>query len=293
MAYSYHEVVASGGNTFLIPFDYIKAEEIDVYVDGVLTEANLDTYGVVDITPPPANGSLVRIERNTNLITRAVDFASGAVLTEEDLDNSFAQVFFAAQEAADKVVQTMRVEADGKWAADGRQIKGVIAPTANDHAVNLGFLSNNIGAITNLNSYTDEIEEIAGNMDNVNTVANNLAEGADSSINIVADNVSFFDNYADTYIISATQPLNVAEGTQWYNTANNTKYIFNGSTWQAYNSTYTSAFVGFKVEDDGSLIVEITEASDTANAEDYDDWFMAFSDASYSIDENGHLKVTY
>ena len=140
MAYSYSEIIASGGNTFNIPFDYIEQSEISVFVDGVSTSFTFTSSNVIDITPAPAQGAVIRIARDTNLTSRAVDFASGAVLTEEDLDNSNIQVFHAAQEAIDKANSAIALDVDGKWDAESngtdRIIKNVADPVDANDAVN-------------------------------------------------------------------------------------------------------------------------------------------------------------
>jgi hypothetical protein len=133
MSYSISEVTATGGNTFNIPFDYIAQSEIAVFVDGVSTSFTFTSANVIDITPAPTSGALVRIKRTTSLTDRTVDFQSGAVLTEEDLDNSNIQVFHAAQEAIDAASESITTDADGKWNAQvdsvNRAIKNVADPT--------------------------------------------------------------------------------------------------------------------------------------------------------------------
>lgn len=133
MSYSISEVTATGGNTFNIPFDYIAQSEIAVFVDGVSTSFTFTSANVIDITPAPTSGALVRIKRTTSLTDRTVDFQSGAVLTEEDLDNSNIQVFHAAQEAIDAASESISVGLDGKWDAQvdsvNRAIKNVADPT--------------------------------------------------------------------------------------------------------------------------------------------------------------------
>jgi len=133
MSYSISEVTATGGNTFSIPFDYIAQSEIAVFVDGVSTSFTFTSANVIDITPAPTSGALVRIKRTTSLTDRTVDFQSGAVLTEEDLDNSNIQVFHAAQEAIDAASESISVGLDGKFDAQldsvNRAIKNVADPT--------------------------------------------------------------------------------------------------------------------------------------------------------------------
>ena len=219
MANSFFEVTAAGGNTFNIPFDYIQQSEIAVYVEGVSTPFTFTSSNVIDITPAPTNGALVRIERTTNLSERAVDFASGAVLTEEDLDTSNIQVFHAAQEALDKVEQTMRVDVDGKWDSQSRVIKNVASPIADTDAVNRAFLTTNLPAINrvqqsianvdtvaaDLNEPVSEISTVAGSIANVNTVGlaiANVTTTADKITNV--NRVALSANNLDTVAASIT-----------------------------------------------------------------------------------------
>jgi hypothetical protein len=168
MAYSYSEVTASGGNTFNIPFDYISQAEIEVYVDGVSTPFTFTSSNVIDITPAPTTGATVRVERTTDLTARAVDFASGAVLTEEDLDNSNVQVFHAAQEALDKANAAISLDADGKWdsSVDGtnRVIKNVADPVDPNDAVNRGYITSNLPTIQRVEQSIADVEIVAADL---------------------------------------------------------------------------------------------------------------------------------
>ena len=140
MSYSYIEYTASGGSTFNIPFGYIEQSEINVYVDGVTATFTFTTPSTVNVSPTPTTGSLVRVERTTDLTNRVVDFASGSVLTEEDMDNSNIQVFNAAQEAIDKANDSIGLGVDGKYDASAggtnRVIKNVADPVDANDAVN-------------------------------------------------------------------------------------------------------------------------------------------------------------
>jgi hypothetical protein len=49
----------------------------------------------------PANASSIEIRRKTSQTSRLTDYASGSVLTENDLDTDSTQAFFMSQEAID------------------------------------------------------------------------------------------------------------------------------------------------------------------------------------------------
>ncbi len=142
MAYSYREFNGDGlTKTFNIPYVYASEDEIAVYVDGVQTTAfTFTSTSTISLSTAPANGSLVRIQRTTDLEERAVDFINGSVLSEEDLDKAFIQVFNAAQEAVDKTTETIGKGVDGKFDAQNRVIKNVADPVNDTDAVTKQFL---------------------------------------------------------------------------------------------------------------------------------------------------------
>lgn len=136
MALSYQNYTGDNATTqFSIPFTYQDTAEISVTVDGVAeTGLTFPSSSTVQLTSAPATGTLVQVRRSTDLTARAVDFASGSVLTEEDLDDSNIQVFHASQESVDRAEDSIQLGTDNKWDAGGSIIKNVGTPIANDDA---------------------------------------------------------------------------------------------------------------------------------------------------------------
>ena len=132
MAFSYDNYTGNGTTTqFSITFTYQNTSEISVTVDGVAeTGLTFPSASTVQLTSAPAIGTLVQVRRTTDLTARAVDFASGSVLTEEDLDDSAIQVFHAAQESADLSADAISLDTDNKWDAGGNIIKNVGTPVS-------------------------------------------------------------------------------------------------------------------------------------------------------------------
>ena len=118
-------------------FSYTNQNEINVFVDGVQDTSffPLQSTNQVNLSSLPTAGAIVRIERVTDLSSRAVDFQSGAVLTEADLDASAQQVFNATQETKDKVDAGVGRANDGTMDAQSKRIKNVANPTADQDAV--------------------------------------------------------------------------------------------------------------------------------------------------------------
>ena len=142
MAFSYHDYTGDNSTTqFSIPFTYQNTSEISVTVDGVAqTGLTFPSSSTVQLTSAPASGTLVQVRRTTDLTARAVDFASGSVLTEEDLDDSSIQTFHASQEAIDRANDSIALDTDDKWDATSKVIKNVATPTANTDAANKSYV---------------------------------------------------------------------------------------------------------------------------------------------------------
>ena len=175
---SYKDYTGDGSTTtFSITFDYQKEAEISVTVDGIAESGiTFPSSTQVTLTSAPASGALVRIRRTTDLSAREVDFASGSVLTEEDLDNSNIQVFHAAQEAIDTSNDSISLDDDDKWDATSKVIKNVADPVNNNDAVNKQFISTNIPNITTVAGIAQDVTDVAGIASDVTAVANDATD---------------------------------------------------------------------------------------------------------------------
>ena len=148
MAFSYKDYTGDGvTDTFTITFTYQDTNEISVTVDGVAeTGLTFPSTTTVQLTSAPASDALVRVRRTTSLTSRSVDFASGSVLTEEDLDNSNIQVFHAAQEAIDTSNDGITLADDDKWDAQSKIIKNVATPTSDNDASTKAYVDTVAGS---------------------------------------------------------------------------------------------------------------------------------------------------
>lgn len=182
MAYSYKEYTADGSTTtFAVPFDYIEQVDVKVFIDGVEdTGRTFTSSSTVQTSTTPSNGALVRLERNTDIQNRAVDFAAGSVLTEEDLDNSNIQVFYASQEAIDTAESALIQTPDGKWDGQSRVIKNVTNPVNPQDAVTKNYLENTWLTISDkaqLNALnTDNLDRVYQSVDNLDRVHTSIDE---------------------------------------------------------------------------------------------------------------------
>ena len=107
MPYAKDSYTGDGSTTdFVITFPYIEASHVVVKVDGV-TKTNPDDYTFttdpqkIRFSTAPANNAVVLLVRSTSQTARLVDYQSGAVLSEEILDNDSLQAFYLTQEVWD------------------------------------------------------------------------------------------------------------------------------------------------------------------------------------------------
>jgi hypothetical protein len=224
MAFSYQNYTGDNATTqFSIPFTYQNTSEISVTVNGVAeTGLTFPSSSTVQLTSAPATGAIVQVRRTTDLSARAVDFVSGSVLTEEDLDNSAIQVFHAAQESKDVVNDTITLDTDLKWEADNKVIKNVANPVNLQDAATKNYIEN-----TWLTT-SDKAQLNSLNIPNLNSVATNITD-----VTTVASNISDVNAFAEKYRIGATDPItSLDEGDLFYNTTDDQLKVYNGTAWE-------------------------------------------------------------
>jgi len=183
MANSFVEFTASGSSDFSFPFTYMSTDDVKVYVDEVLsTDYTFSGDYTITFTTPPIDGATVLIRRETNAENKAVDFQSGAMLTEGDLDTAFDQVFNLAQETKDVAIH------DFNEATDAFNAVGEFLPEINAIADDIGH-----GALTHIDFGDLTSTTATPNSDSViHNVYENLA-----NLNAVRLNKENIDTVAD------------------------------------------------------------------------------------------------
>ena len=104
MALSYINYPADGSTTqFDITFGYLRRSHVFVFVENNITGFKWISSTRIEITPAPADGTEVRIQRLTDKVHRITDFADGQTLLAGDLDAATLQNFYLAQEMLDGI----------------------------------------------------------------------------------------------------------------------------------------------------------------------------------------------
>ena len=240
MANSFVRYTGDNNTTaYSIPFSYRSTADLIVTLAGVATTAYaLNAAGTtLTFNSAPASSVAIEIRRKTSQGTKLVDYASGSVLTENDLDTDSDQAFFMGQEAIDDANDVIKISAtDFQWDAQSKRLTNVADPTAAQHAATKNYIENtwlsasdkttlnnvnsnisaintvnsNISAITTANSNSTNINTVATNIGSVNTVATDIAKVI-AVANDLAEAVSEVETVADD-LNEATSEIDTVAG---------------------------------------------------------------------------------
>lgn len=109
MAYCTFSYTASGSQTsWSLPFEYIDASSIKVYVNGALAVIDTDytfdeNTNTITFSSTPTSGTIIKIYRNSDIVDGYSSFTEGSVLTAEDLNATIEQSLQALQEVSDRI----------------------------------------------------------------------------------------------------------------------------------------------------------------------------------------------
>ena len=211
MANSFVRYTGNGTTTtYAIPFSYRDTADLSATVAGVnITAYSLDAAGtLLTFTTAPANNAAIEIRRTTSQNTKLVDYVSGSVLTENDLDTDSDQAFFMSQEAIDKASDVISLDnVDFNWDIQNKRLKNVADPVDNTDAVNKQFISTNIPNITTVAGISSDVTTVAGISSDVTSVASDATDIGTVATNIASVN-TVATNIAD--VVTVANDLNEA-----------------------------------------------------------------------------------
>ncbi|AGE60567.1 tail fiber protein [Pelagibacter phage HTVC011P] len=206
--YAFNTYTGNGSTTqYSISFSYIDSTHVKCFLDGVETSAFTISSSTVTFNTAPTNSSVIRIERQTPVDSRLVDFQDGSVLTEAELDMSANQNFYAVQEITDDQSNNLGLTTADVYDANNKRIINVADPVDNTDAVNKQFISTNLPNITTVAGISADVTTVAGISADVTAVANDATDIGVVSTNIASVN-TVATNIAD--VIKVADDLNEA-----------------------------------------------------------------------------------
>lgn len=266
MAFSYHNYTGDNTTTqFSIPFTYQNTSELSVTVDGVAeTGLTFPSSSTVQLTSAPATGTLVQVRRTTSLAARAIDFASGSVLTEEDLDNSNIQVFHAAQEAIDTAGDSITLTPANRWDAGGSIINNVGTPTSNTDAATKAYADGISAAAT-------AAATVAANAAVASATGNIIPDATKLAIHPIGSQYTLSDgtttDYSAKHYQDAASTSATNAGTSETNAATSET---NSQNWAIKTDGYAEGSLGYSAK--AWAVGDTGGVSNTAGAGPAKDW---------------------
>lgn len=208
---------AEGNGTFTVPFPYLDADDVKVTVDGVSTAVTWNSPSVLNISPAPAVGAIVYIQRRTTSDELLVDFTDGSTLTERQLDLMAQQNFYLAQEAFDRTEDSIADNGKFELDAKDRRIINVANAVEGGDAVNKRTLQYEYPAVLTVAESIGNVNVVGGDLSSVSLYQMDLGsvadaptvstEGATSAIRAVAE----IKQSVQTVALSASQVRTVGD----------------------------------------------------------------------------------
>ena len=201
MANSFVRYTGNNSTTaYSIPFSYRSTGDLTVTLAGSATTAfTLNAAGTtLTFATAPGLNVAIEIRRTTSQTTRLTDYASGSVLTENDLDTDSEQAFFMSQEAIDDADDVIKISnTDFQYDATNKRITNVADPVNAQDLATKNYLENtflttaNKTALTTINANIANIIAVNNNATNINSAVSNA-----TNINTVATNIGSVNTVA-------------------------------------------------------------------------------------------------
>ena len=142
MANSYVEYPDADGTqvTYSIPFEYLAKSHVKASVDGEEVSFSFTSTYVVTFDTAPSGYLLIYRETPSDELIN--EYTDGSALIDDELNSSFYQALFVAEEAAESAyLALMRDLSDGKYDAGSHGIKNVADPEDDQDAATKGWVT--------------------------------------------------------------------------------------------------------------------------------------------------------
>ena len=131
MAYSSVCYTSTGGQTYNVPFPYLEAAHVKVYINGVETSAfTWSDAATIHLNVAPAVGATILIKRETPRDGMDYTFSAQPRLKGDDLDDAFKQTYYVGLEALDKADSAIPDAQAAQAAAEGARDTALVAQDA-------------------------------------------------------------------------------------------------------------------------------------------------------------------
>ena len=186
---------------FSFTFPYIETTDIKVSVNGTITTAyTLANATTIQFTTAPANGSAVRIYRQTDDTGLQANFYPGSAIRAQDLNDNFTQNLYVTQEA-NNVAASATTVSNSALAASA-----AATSTANT------ALSNSTAAVSTANTASSNASAAVSTANTASTNASTAVTTANTA-NTKGDTAIASATAANTTAASAVSTANAATST--------------------------------------------------------------------------------
>ena len=219
------------GSQVLFPFtfEYLKATDVKVTVDGVLktylSDWDYNTPTVVQFNTAPANGSAIRIYRDTDDSGLKAEFYPGSAIKAQDLNDNFTQNLYVTQETTNEAAASTATSNTAKTAADAAKLAtdnlvgstsdgGTTWTTAGD-----GVGSNPKGVKYAITESETAVQTSNSATNTANTAKNAVDTYVHDGTSLKGDGIApnpqglaYSVNQVNTYVHDGTQPKGDGQG---------------------------------------------------------------------------------
>jgi hypothetical protein len=264
MAYASITYTSASGTTFALtnssgdPIEYIKQNDISVYVNDVLktltTHYTFNTAGTAIVLNTAVSGATVLITRTTGIDDNVVTYTPGSTLTAADLNNASNQNLYALQEFRDSygafvggtdlasntaiIASTETwVSDDSHWATTAAADARTDSKVAANNSVVQGYAT---AAASSASAASTSASNAATSASNAATSASNAVTAQTAAEAARDQTLAAYDSFDDRYLGTKTSDPTLdndgnalVAGALYFNSVAGEMRLWTGTTWVA------------------------------------------------------------
>ena len=276
MAYASITYTSASGTTFALtnssgdPIEYIKQNDISVYVNDVLktltTHYTFNTAGTAIVLNTAVSGATVLITRTTGIDDNVVTYTPGSTLTAADLNNASNQNLYALQEfrdsygafvgGTDLASNTAIIASTETWTSDDSHWATTAAADARtdskvaaNNSVVQGYAT---AAASSASAASTSASNAATSASNAATSASNAVTAQTAAEAARDQTLAAYDSFDDRYLgTKASDPTldndgnALVAGALYFNSTSGVMRLYTGSAWIAAYVSGAASSIGF------------------------------------------------